>query len=164
MRFLIFFIAFVFLFSYDLIIFNKIDKNKLENMGFLCNKKDKYYVCLSSDDIEGIKKIQSLLRKFSINSIILPNRSTKQNKQYNRNFCIQIMSFKNFNNAKRAFLLYKNYSFARLENINGFYTLRIGEGSYKEIIHLKSKIKKGIVRKCKIVPKRIIFSNFKIKN
>ena len=168
MKILLFLSIFIFSFGYKLITFNIQEAQKLNNLGFLCNLKDKNYVCLQSKNIKELKKIQNmLLVTFNIQTKIINDSSKKsllKNKKHNNknNFCIQVDSFKNFKNAKFMYQKLNKYPFARIEKINNFYVLRIGEGNLKSIDKIHIKIK-GIVRKCDIIPKRIIISNFKFK-
>jgi len=181
MKFLILFFSIVFGFSYDLIVLNKTDSVKLNNIGFVCSKKNSVYVCLSSNDINELKRIKDFLKvKFNINSQITNNSSTFVKKHNSRKtthskkyryvnnstgkYCIQAGSFKYLSNAKTSFKSYKKYPLARIEKIGNFYTLRIGEGSYKEIKALRYQINKGVIKKCDLIPSRIFVSNFDTNN
>ena len=168
MKFLILFIAAVLSFSYELMVLTEKDSQTLKNIGFSCEKKENGFKCLSSNDINEIKRVKEFLKaKFNINSRIINNgfsdssQKSDSVKKINGNYCIQVFSLKNLNRGKRRFKLYKDFPFARIEKIGDFYTLRVGQGKYKEIKRLNNKIK-GLIRKCNISPQRIIVSNFNI--
>jgi len=180
MRFLILFISVILSFSYELIVLNKKESEKLNTIGFNCSKKDKVYSCLESNDINELKRIKEFLKtKFKINAQIVSDikkvqyqkvpksksisvsKKTSKPKKINPNggYCIQVGSFKELKNAKKVFNRYKNLPLVRIENIGGFYVLRIGEGNYNEIKSLSTKVK-GVVRKCNLVLKNVLISNF----
>ena len=183
MRFLIIFFMVIFGFSYNLIVLNDEDKEKLNSIGFVCNKKDNVYVCLSSNDLNELKRIKEFLKtKLDINSQIVgdtfdspsPKKIEKKVKvkpvkkfanivktSIKSGYCIQAGSFRHLNNAKYTFNRYKNFPFARIEKIGNFYTLRIGEGDYKEVKALNKNVN-GIIKKCDLIPSRIVVSNFEL--
>lgn len=173
-------------FAYNLVVSSKENSEKLENIGFVCEEKYNKYVCLSSPDLDELKKVKDfLLDRFHINAEIVTDlkkyqnhnikpikrnkiSTTKQAKilkkvKSHSNYCIQLMSFKNFNNAKKVFNWYKQYPFTRVEKIEGFYVVRVGEGNFDDINELKKILKKGIVRKCDLKYDRIILSNFEVE-
>jgi len=83
MKILIFFVIAIFSFSYELAVSNEFDKNKLEDFGFICTKKENLYVCLSSNNIKDLMKIKDFLKsKFNIDSKIIDNNSLKSNFKY----------------------------------------------------------------------------------
>jgi len=172
-KILMFLMVAVFSFSYDLMVLNKKDSNILKNIGFNCVKQNENYVCLSSNNIDELKRVKEFLKsRFNINTLIsnneyipVKNKSPKQlsvykfPKKINGNYCIQISSFKNLNIGKKLFEHYKKFPFARIEKIGNFYTLRVGEGSYSNIKNLTKNVN-GFLRKCNIIPQRIVMSNF----
>ena len=183
MKFLLFFIIFVFSMGYELGVNNLKDAKKLDDLGFECNKQNTFYVCLGSNDLNELQRIQSFVYlKFKINTMILkdknnsnlkivksvPDKKIKtaasqlkvKNNIPKHGYCIQIEAFKGPVTAKRVYFKYKSYPFARVEKIGNFYVLRVGEGDFKTI---KKMNLNGLVRKCDIIPQRIIIDNFNIK-
>ena len=198
MKLILLFITFVLSFGYELVVNNSQDAQKLENIGFSCNKQAGFYVCLISKDLNELKRIQDFLNtKFNIQTKISEDinqsgskvsgyKKIKNNKisnsVYNKTlnlqtnikvnskenihlkrhgYCIQISSFKNLKNAEKVYYKYKSYPLSRIEKIGNFYVLRLGEGSFKTIKNMAFHLK-GIIRKCDIVPQRIVKSNFNI--
>jgi len=160
MKIFIFFVAVIFGFSYELVVSNEFDKNKLEDFGFICSKKKNLYVCLSSNNVKDLMKIKSFLKtKFNINCEIIDDNSFKKISLPQRNYCIQVGSFKYIENAKKMFQKYKNLPFARIEKIRDFYSVRIGFNTRKNIIPFLKKVN-GIVKECSLLPDRIVISNF----
>ena len=181
MKFLLIFVMMIFSFSYNLIVLNNEDKEKLNSIGFVCSKKNNVYVCLSSNDLNELKRIKEFLKtKLDISSQIVGDvsnftsskkvrkklkvKSVKTetiNTSIKNGYCIQVGSFKHLNNAKYEFNRYKKFPFVRIEKIGKFYTLRIGEDSYEGVKSLNKYIN-GIVKKCDLIPSRILLSNFEL--
>ena len=178
MRFFIFFLTSVLLFSYDLIVTSKKDMNKLSEIGFVCQPKNSIYVCLSSNDLNELKRIKDFLKnKFNIKvqilqeeskpkNIVISKKISNENKKFNNNlelkktgYCIQVGSFRDLRNAKIEFLHYKNFPFTRVEKIGSFFTVRVGEGDYNDIKELNNQLN-GVIKKCDLIPQRIVISNF----
>ncbi|MEO1928346.1 MAG: cellulose synthase subunit BcsC-related outer membrane protein [Nautiliaceae bacterium] len=171
------------LFAYSLVVNDKSDANKLKKAGMNCvlDKNNNYYRCATSNDIAQLKRIQQYIAKtYKINAFIaqdsdtanmvdvkkitspLKKRSNKKLKTTDikkTGWCLQISSSTSKNSILRIFKKYRDYPLARVEKIGGYYVLRIGEGSYSDIISLKDEINKGIVRKCDYIPQRIVISN-----
>ena len=202
MKFLLLFMTFILSFGYELGVNNQTDAQKLDSIGFSCNKKNNIYVCLGSNDLNELKRVQDFLNtKFNIKTQIIKNITETDTKilkhiQNNVNdkkvsyvannisnnsfenstqlalnttafpkhgYCIQVESFKGPISAKRVYQKYKSYPLARVEKIGSFYVLRVGEGNFKTIRKMASNIN-GLVRKCDIIPQRIIIDNFNTEN
>jgi len=175
MKFLIFVLMAIFSFSYDLTVLDKKDSEILKNIGFNCVKKNTIFVCFSSNNINELKRVQDFLKvKFNVNTFILNENNSLKNKsskkrpkihytKNNHKYCIQISSFKDLKIGKKQFNTYRKFPFTRIEKIGEFYTLRVGEGSYKNIKNLEREVG-GLLRRCDINPNNIVMSNFNIKN
>ena len=173
------------IFAYSLVVNNKLDANKLKKAGMNCvfDKNNNYYRCVTSDDIAQLKRIQqyiaktykittfiaqdsgnSAIRFNSENLISKPkSRKTKNiiSKEVTSGWCLQVSSSTSKDGILKMFKEYSSYPLARVEKIDGYYVLRIGEGSYSEIKSLKSEIKKGLIRRCDYIPQRVVVSSDK---
>jgi len=181
MRFFIFFIfLFSNLFGYALVVNSKEDAKKMQKIGIECrfDKNNDFYVCTYSDDINQLRRVKDFLKsQYDIKAYITsssmdsfslskefkkPQKSSVKNKKLLKSgYCIQVISSKK--SLDNIFEKYKNFPYARIEKINGFYVLRVGEGSYSEVKNLNKKIG-GFIRKCDIVPQRIVKANFNVNN
>ena len=189
-KFWLLLLSFVFIFGYSLGVKDIKSKNLLEEKGFNCKKSEGFYICATSKDINYLLRIKNFLKNsYKIDTLIINNNLSfkkKINTNVKKNnfstnklspssgyssiqktsaYCIQVLSSQNLNASKKNFNLFKNLPFTRIEKIGNFYVLRIGESSFQSVKALlpsvKNYYKKAFVRKCDLIPSRIIISNFK---
>ena len=154
------------LFSYSLAVKTQKDAKILEQKYNLSCKqnKDGFYICATSPDINQLLQLKDYFKKENIKAYIL-NSETKTPQKTSTlsvpktGYCIQVASSKNKKAIEKLFNKYKNYPLARVEKIGNFYVIRIGEGRLNEIKRLYSDSKTGFIRKCDIIPQRIVLSN-----
>ena len=72
MKILLLFITFILSFGYELGVSNQKDAQKLESIGFSCNKQNNLYICLGSNDLNELRRVQDFLHiKFNIKTQIM---------------------------------------------------------------------------------------------
>lgn len=161
-------LIFHFLFGYGLAVKSSKDYKILKSMGIKCDIKNNMYLCAESDDKNRLLKIQRYLKEnLGIDSVIL--NEIHQNENIKNGYCIQVSSSKSEKDLEKLFNELKIYPFSRVEKIGSFYVLRVGESSKKsELNKILNKIKKlkkdAFVRKCDLIPKRIIKGGFTKKS
>ena len=182
-------LSFVFIFGYSLGVKDIKSKNMLEKKGYNCIKSEGFYICATSNDINYLLRIKNFLKNsYKIDTLIINNNlsfkkkintnvkksnfnttnlpsSSNSSAQKTSGYCIQVLSSQNLNATKKIFNVFKNLPFTRIEKIGNFYVLRIGESSFQSVKALlpsvKNHYKNAFVRKCYLIPSRIIISNFK---
>lgn len=183
MRIFLFLMCFILGFGYELSVNNQKDAQKLENIGFSCNKQNGLYLCLGSNDLNELRRIQDFLKtKFNIKTEILKDindvpiekkitstTSKRVEKKFSEEnlsiaksgYCIQLGTFRRLKSAKELYSKYKNHALTRIEKIGPYYVVRSGEGSFRQMKNLTYNLK-GIVKRCDIIPQRIIISNLNL--
>ena len=176
MRIAPFLLSFNFLFAYNLVVYSQKDAIRLNEIGFICQEKNKKYICLDSNDLDELKRIRDFLaNKFnittyiensnqkskSIKKIVKTVKTTKSEKEGKLEtfYSIQLGSFRYLENAKKVYEKAKSYPFARIEKIGEYYVVRIEKAKNRDDLKFKNL---GMVKKCYIIKDRIIESNFKM--
>jgi len=156
---------FVFLYSYYVYIPQSyIQQSK--NLGISCKQENNRFICLKSNDLTQCLRFKNFLEKNGVDAKI-SNQKECQFKDIRNIYSIQVLSTKDLKNAKKEFEKYKNFPYARIENIKGIYTIRVGKSEkYKNLIPLLQQVKKikkdAFIRKSDVLKNRIIEANFKL--
>ncbi|ROR40238.1 tetratricopeptide repeat protein [Caminibacter pacificus] len=176
------FVIFNLLFGYELIVKNEKDVKVLNDLGVKCEKTINGFVCAKSPDKMQLKRLQYYIKNnLGISSEIAgaknlqPKNVSKEisKKRIVKNvvktgYCIQVVSAKRSEGLLKIFEETKNLPLSRIEKIGPYFVLRVGEGkSEKELQTILKKTKKinknAFIRKCDLIPQRIIKSNFNLK-
>jgi len=168
------------LFGYELIIKNKNDYQMLKNLGVQCIEQDDVYICVKSDNkakLESLKKylkdnlgVHAEVVDLSLEKIApkTDNKTELKKPPVKSGYCIQVLSSTKLAGFDDFFEKLKNIPYSRIEKIGNYFVLRVGEESsaqkLKSILSKVKKVKKdAFIRKCDIIPERIIKSNFVLK-
>jgi len=128
-------------------------------------KRLQYYIKNNlgiSSEIAGAKNLQPK----NVSKEISKKRIVKN--VVKTGYCIQVVSAKRSEGLLKIFEETKNLPLSRIEKIGPYFVLRVGEGkSEKELQTILKKTKKinknAFIRKCDLIPQRIIKSNFNLK-
>ncbi len=118
---------------------------------------------------DASKPVMSVKPVKSAADIKTPKKVAKNSKTLIKTgYCIQVVSARKSQGLLEIFGKTKNLPLSRIEKIGPYYVLRIGEEKTKDalkgILASAKKINKNAyIRKCDLIPQRIIKSNFKLK-
>ncbi len=168
MRFLFFLFFTVYAFSYELYVYKKSDYLTLKNIGIVCQKTLKGYLCAKSDNFEKLKKIQNYVTHFGVSANIVSEKKIKTDIPQN-GYCIQVLSSKKLSDLETTFNNLSNFPYTRIEKIGKYFVIRVAqEKNYKNLQNILKKIKKeyhsAFIRKCDYIPQRIKKNNFLLSN
>jgi len=166
MRFLFFLFIFVYSYAYELYVYKKSDYLTLNNIGIVCQKNQRGYLCAKSSDLEKLRRIKKYLTHFGVNAEIIMENS--ENKAIPKNgYCIQVLTSKRLNSLEKVFEKIKSFPYSGIEKIGGYYVIRVGQQknykSLKDILkNVKKDFKSAFIRKCDYIPERIVKGKLKL--
>ncbi|NPA87975.1 MAG: tetratricopeptide repeat protein [Epsilonproteobacteria bacterium] len=163
-------LMFKLLFGYELIVKDKKDYELLQALGVECKEEKGVYVCVKSDDKVKLESLKEYLRNnvgVKAEVVDYDNQKKSAVSSVQTGYCIQVLSSKKASGLDDFFEKLKDLPYSRIEKIGDFYVLRVGEeNSAKSLKTYLSKVKKikkdAFIRKCDIIPNRIIKSNFNV--
>ena len=167
---LIFLLLFNIIFAYKLVVKSDKDYELLKTLGVECKKTQNTYVCVESNDKQKLENLKKYLQNnVGIKTYIVSDTTNPTNNLIKTGYCIQVLSSKKASGLDDFFEKLKNLPYSRIEKIGNYFVLRIGESpkthQLKSILKEVKKIKKdAFIRKCDLIPKRIIKSNFELQN
>ncbi|WP_457561629.1 tetratricopeptide repeat protein [Caminibacter pacificus] len=118
---------------------------------------------------DASKPVMSVKPVKSAADIKTPKKVAKNSKTLIKTgYCIQVVSARKSQGLLEIFDKTKNLPLSRIEKIGPYYVLRIGEekneNALQSVLQKAKKINKNAyIRKCDLIPQRIIKSNFKPK-
>jgi tetratricopeptide (TPR) repeat protein len=166
MRLLFFLFIVIYSYAYELYVYKKSDYLTLNNIGIVCQKNQRGYLCAKSPDLEKLTRVKKYLTHFGVNAEIIMENS--ENKDFPKNgYCIQVLTSKKLNLLENVFEKVKPFPYARIEKIGGYYVIRIGQQkNYKSLKNILKNVKKdfksAFIRKCDYIPERIVKGKSKV--